>query len=258
MPKLLAEKKFIDVSDYGRKPAIYLSSLLKNTSITPIQVTIWFGIIGLLAVYCIIKQYFLWAAILLILKSIVDAMDGELARIKETPSYSGRYLDSIFDSILNLTFIYAIGYITESPLWLIGLCFICVQFQGTLYNYYYVILRHRSAGGDTTSKIFELKPPTAFPIESQKTVNILFQIYMFLYSPFDKSMYYLDSQAYKSPAFPNWFMSLVSFYGLGFQLLLIGVMLVVGFASYILPFLIFYTMFSVFLIGIRKFVLKTA
>ena len=36
------------------------------------------------------------------MKSILDAADGELARIKMTPSYSGRYLDSIFDILLNL------------------------------------------------------------------------------------------------------------------------------------------------------------
>ena len=38
----------------------------------------------------------------IILKSIIDAADGELARVKQTPSYAGRYLDSVFDIILNL------------------------------------------------------------------------------------------------------------------------------------------------------------
>ena len=44
------------------------------------------------------------APFFIILKSIIDAADGELARIKKTPSYTGRYLDSIFDIILNLIF----------------------------------------------------------------------------------------------------------------------------------------------------------
>jgi hypothetical protein len=33
------------------------------------------------------------------------------------------------------------------------LAFIAIQLQGTLYNYYYVILRNKSIDGDSTSKI---------------------------------------------------------------------------------------------------------
>ena len=40
-------------------------------------------------------------------KSILDAADGELARIKKTPSYVGRFLDSISDLVLNFLIIMA-------------------------------------------------------------------------------------------------------------------------------------------------------
>ncbi|HBK84317.1 MAG TPA: CDP-alcohol phosphatidyltransferase, partial [Flavobacterium sp.] len=68
---------------------------------TPIHVTLLFGISGLIAIICIITQNYFAAGFFLILKSIIDAADGELARIKKTPSYSGRYLDSLFDITLN-------------------------------------------------------------------------------------------------------------------------------------------------------------
>jgi phosphatidylserine synthase len=256
MPKLLKKEKFLDLSDYGRRPAIYLAESIKNTSVTPIHVTLLFGICGLGAVLSILNELYFTAGILLIIKSIIDAMDGELARIKATPSYSGRYLDSIFDSILNLFFLLSIGFMANESIAIILISYVCLQLQGTLYNYYYVILRHRSEGGDTTSKIFEMKSPVAFPIEKQETVNILFWIYMVLYAPFDKTVYFLDNDAYKVKAFPNWFMMLISSFGLGFQLLIMAFMLSFGFINYIIPFFIFYSVLIIVFIGIRKLIIK--
>jgi phosphatidylglycerophosphate synthase len=252
MPKIDKKQKFFDFSDYGRSPAIFVSNLIKSTPITPIHLTIVFGIIGLISAYSILIEYYIIAGLGLIIKSIVDAMDGELARIKQSPSYSGRYLDSIFDSILNLVFIMVISYESSSPIWLGIIAYLCIQLQGTLYNYYYVILRHRSTGGDTTSKIFEMKPPVAFEIESQTTVNILFRIFKILYFPFDWLIYQLDKKAYKIRQLPNWFMSMISIYGLGFQLMIMAIMLSLGWIDYIIPFFISYTSLTYIFIAIRK------
>jgi phosphatidylglycerophosphate synthase len=101
MSKLPKEHKFLDLSDYGRPVARLIANSLKNTSYTPIHVTVWFIISGLIAVYCIMIGHYWFAAFFLILKSILDAADGELARVKETPSYTGRFLDSVADIILN-------------------------------------------------------------------------------------------------------------------------------------------------------------
>lgn len=255
MPKLTKENKFIDVSDYGRFIATFCANILKNTPTTPVQVTLVFGVCGLLAVYCILTHYYLMAGILLILKSIIDAIDGELSRLKKTPTYTGRYLDSIFDIILNFMFLLAICRISTSSIWLTLLAFVCVQLQGTLYNYYYVILRNRSQGSDTTSQIFETKIPKALPGETQKTVNILFSIYRMLYGVYDKTIYLLDQNAHKMQTFPNWFMTLVSFYGLGFQLMIIAVMLAFNWVDYVIHFFIFYSIFIFILVGIRKTIL---
>jgi phosphatidylglycerophosphate synthase len=195
---------------------------------------------------------FIAAGLLLILKSILDAADGELSRLKNTPSYVGRYLDSIFDIILNFMFIFSFGLITESPIWLTFLAFICVQIQGTLYNYYYVILRNISIGGDSTSKVFEQKTPIAFEGEDQKIVNVMFLIFNILYSLFDRFIQALDANAHRSKNFPNWFMSLVSIYGLGFQLLIMAVLLVLGKIEYIIPFFIGYSLFLPLIILLRK------
>jgi CDP-alcohol phosphatidyltransferase len=252
MSKLSQENKFFDVSDYGRPIANFCANILKNTAATPVQVTLVFGVCGLCAVYCIINHYYIFAGILLILKSIIDAIDGELSRLKKTPSYTGRYLDSVFDIILNFLVLMAICYVSEVSVWLTLVAFVCIQLQGTLYNYYYVILRNRSEGGDTTSKIFETKTPEALPGENQKTVNILFKLYRFLYGIYDHTIYLIDQDAYKMRTFPNWFMTMVSFYGLGFQLLIMAIMLAFGWVEFVIPFFIFYSIFILAFIGIRK------
>ena len=257
MSKLSKENKFIDVSDYGRPMATFCANILKNTSATPVQVTLVFGVCGLIAVYCILNGFYISAGILLILKSIIDAIDGELSRLKKTPSYTGRYLDSVFDIILNFLVLMAICYVSQVSVWLTLVAFVCIQLQGTLYNYYYVILRNRSEGGDTTSKIFETKLPNALPGESQKTVNVLFKMYRFLYGIYDHTVYLLDQDAYKMRTFPNWFMTLVSFYGLGFQLLIMAIMLSFNWVEFIIPFFIFYTVFMFVFIMIRKTVLAS-
>lgn len=252
MSKLAAQDKFLDLSDYGRPFGRFLANQLKNSSATPIHVTLLFGISGLIAMYCILTNHYFLAGCFIVLKSGIDAADGELARLKNTPSYFGRYLDSVFDIILNFMFLMAICYVSNTTIWMSILAFIGIQLQGTLYNYYYVILRNKSVGGDTTSKIFEYKTPKALPGETQQSVTILFGIYTVVYGLFDKIIHLLDPEAYKVKSFPNWFMTLLSVYGLGFQLLIIAVMLPMGLIEFIAPFFIAYTLLILALIGIRK------
>lgn len=251
MSKLPKDHKFIDLSDYGRPAAKIIANSLKKTSITPIHITIWFIISGLIAIACMLYGYYWAAAFFLILKSVLDAADGELARVKKTPSYTGRYFDSISDILLNFFIFIALWHITNTSLTYALIAFVGIQLQGTLYNYYYVILRNKF-NGDTTSRIFEDKTPIALKGEKQQNVNFLFMLYKILYGVFDKIIYLLDKKAIDNEPFSNWFMTAVSAFGLGFQLLLIAAMLVLGWAAFIIPFFIGYTAMIFVFIGIRK------
>jgi len=191
------------------------------------------------------------AAFFLVFKSILDAADGELARIKKTPSYTGRYFDSIADILLNFLVLATIWYITEESIGFTILAFIGIQLQGTLYNYYYVILRNQQ-NGDKTSRVMEDHAPTALPGEQQKHVDLLYRIYNTLYIVFDKTIYWLDTQAFNDKSVPKWFMTALSTFGLGFQLLLISVMLVLGWIDFIIPFFIAYSLMILVFIGVRK------
>lgn len=254
MSKLPSHYQFVDLSDYGRFPAQKLALSLKQSRVTPIHVTTSFIFAGLLAILSIVQGYYIWAAFFLILKSILDAADGELSRVKQTPSYVGRYYDSIADIILNFLFLYTISHITNTSLIITFFAFMCMQLQGTLYNYYYVILRNK-VNGDSTSRIFEDQAPIALKGETQREVNIFYHIYNVLYISFDKIIYWLDKNAMYGKPFPSWFMTLLSSFGLGFQLLIMAILLVLQLDHIIIPFFIFYSAFIFVFIGIRRFVL---
>lgn len=254
MAKLPAKYRFVDLSDYGRSVAIKIATALTGTTVTPIHVTMWFIVAGVLAIICMLSGHYVAAAFFLVLKSILDAADGELSRLKNTPSYVGRYFDSIADIILNFLFLLTIYYITDGQLWMMLLAFVCIQLQGTLYNYYYVILRN-AVSGDVTSRIFEDTAPKAMPGESQAKVDSFFKVFQILYIAFDKSIYWLDKSAIHSKPFPQWFMTMVSSLGLGFQLLLMGVLLIMNVPGMIIPFFIWYSSLIVLFVLIRRLLL---
>jgi len=253
--KLPKTYRFIDLSDYGRPIAQLIANALKSTPTTPIHVTWAFVVCGICGIIGIITGHYWIAAILLIWKSILDAADGELARVKQTPSYTGRYFDSIADILLNLAILITLMVVTKASPWMTLLAFLGIQLQGTLYNYYYVILRNK-VNGDTTSRVFEDEVPTAFEGETQKNVNTLYAIYRALYKYFDLTIYQLDKSAVNSSSLPKWFMTLVSTMGLGSQLMIMSIMLVTGKINFIIPFFAFFSIAIFIFIGIRRIIQK--
>ncbi|WP_235295768.1 CDP-alcohol phosphatidyltransferase family protein [Portibacter marinus] len=251
MSKLPEKHRFIDLSDYGRKPAAWIAHQVKDTYITPVHITLSFLFVGIGASLAIFYDMPLLAGILIILKSILDAADGELSRVKQKPSFVGRYLDSICDIILNASFLFIIGYKTHYDILYIMIALLMMQLQGTLYNYYYVILRNR-VRGDLTSRVLETEAPKAMPYESQRLVTFLYRIYNLLYIFFDKVIYHLDPSASQDPLSPTWFMTGVSIFGLGFQLLVMALLLNLGMAFLIIPYFIVTSLGIPLFIFIRK------
>lgn len=255
MPKLSNEDKFVDFSDYGRPLATFLATHLSRLKITAIQVTALFLVAGILCAYCIYTGQLVWAAVFLMLKNILDAADGEIARITHHPSLIGRYLDSIFDFIINALIFTTILVIDAGSGTMFVLAFLGIEFQCSIYNYYYVIVRRR-LNNEKTSRTIEFRKPTAYAYESQKTVTILHAVFLCLYVIFDSLILLLDRQALYVREFPKWFMSLISLLGLGFQLLIICLFLCLGLPEFILPFFASYTIFGLFVILIRKLLVK--
>ncbi len=255
MPKLSIDDKFIDFSDYGRPIATFLAHHLSNLKVNAIQVTFVFLLAGIICVYCIQTNHYILAAIFLMLKNILDAVDGEIARITKHPSIIGRYLDSIFDFIINLLILFSILTIESSSRVIFLMAFFGIEFQCSIYNYYYVILR-RSLNNHETSRILEFRKPVSYHYESQRLTNILHIAFLCLYLVFDALVYVLDKPALSVKKFPKWFMSLLSLLGLGFQLLIICGLLCLGLTKMILPFFAWYSIFGLFVILIRKLLVR--
>lgn len=110
----------------NRKMSEPMARLLAKTRVTPSQMT-WaaFGI-ALLSFVSFILGNNIIAGLLVQLSSIVDGIDGSLARLKGMTSQFGGFLDSVLDRyadiliILGLT-LWSLSHETYSGIWLAGL-----------------------------------------------------------------------------------------------------------------------------------------
>ncbi|MEM9574981.1 MAG: CDP-alcohol phosphatidyltransferase family protein, partial [Pseudomonadota bacterium] len=97
----------------NRHISLAISKMLVSTSITPNQITVFALLLGLTGVALItLLTYWtsLAGAVLLKAGSIIDGVDGELARMRVQSSVAGEWLDTISDDLVSLLFVLAIGY----------------------------------------------------------------------------------------------------------------------------------------------------
>ena len=88
-----------DLSDWGRPIARLFANILKDTRISVLMVTNFHLLLSTFCAWLILQEYIIEGCVLLVIKGVVDAVDGELARIRERPSHVGRYWDTIADTI---------------------------------------------------------------------------------------------------------------------------------------------------------------
>lgn len=257
MSKLPEDKRFIDVSDYARPFAIRLVKVLLPTKIGAYSITFAFLAVGLIASFLIyIEKYPILVAILILLKSMLDAADGEIARQRNEPSMVGRYLDSVFDFVVNFTLFLAIALVFNQSIWVMIVALVLFQLQGSIFNYYYLVKRYQ-VDGDKTSRIFERELPEPFERDNLIILKILHKLYLLIYGWQDYLIYRFDSKAITGNELPSWFLTLVSFFGLGFQLLIVAIFVVFTIHNYTFLFFIGpYTFLGISIIMIRRIFVK--
>lgn len=107
-------------SYFVRRFSIYLSYILAKARISPNVITIAMGITALCGSACLVLDNLWWnivGALLGQLWLILDCVDGEVARLQKRPSVFGIYLDKLTHTIVNPTYILALGlhvYLQES------------------------------------------------------------------------------------------------------------------------------------------------
>ena len=79
-----------------------ISRIVVKTSLTPNQITIISGIFGIVGAYLLTNQSstsLIYAAVFIQLFTILDLVDGDIARMKGLQSHFGKWLDIFFDKL---------------------------------------------------------------------------------------------------------------------------------------------------------------
>ncbi len=226
--KKIPDWTVVDLSDYGREIAIVIAKPLAKWKIRAWQITVFHF---LLMIYCCFLVYkntlssLALASIFLMFKNIFDAVDGSIARIQKRPSKVGRFLDSNLDFLGHLFLFFAIR---DSSLILKLAGFFSFVFQGSVFNYYFVLFRHYH-NGDKTSKIEE-SWENEFSYDNPYVVKALYFFYLIFYKWQDKFIDFLDVKVLncerKKP--DKNFLAFVSIFGPGFQYLFIMLFFTAG------------------------------
>jgi len=138
----------------NRKCSLFLTKYLVPFPIHPHVITL--ALLLLVSLPC----YFLWkatyagiimASFIYQLQSILDGVDGELARLKLKQSKMGSYLDTLCDRVFDISFIFFLGralsILKGVPIWyLMGIASAVISTLFTMRSFYVL---YRSAGNGT-------------------------------------------------------------------------------------------------------------
>ena len=179
--KKYGDKNVIDLSEWGRPIARVIAQFLKEKPVPVMQVTNFHLLLTLYSAWLISQGQTILACFLLIVKGVIDAIDGELARIRERPSHVGRYWDTVADTIGLIAVMVAFGTLFAWDLWLTCALILATLFQYSLFNHYSILMRTMGTG-DATSRIDERERPVAYPWEKQTAVNFFHSLYLVFFS----------------------------------------------------------------------------
>lgn len=169
---------------------------LYRTRIRPIQVVIVGTCFGILSAVAYSFGTPALGALLLAVKNLLDAADGQLARAKGLADRRGRFLDSISDFVVNLLVFAAIScslyHFHSTPvILLLGLlCLLGLTFRVSYFVYYqgsYLRLEDRMKLNRLTEKI------TDEDRQGDRVALRLQQIYLVIYDWQDTLVYHIDN-----------------------------------------------------------------
>ena len=238
----------IDLSDWGRPFARIIAKKLEKTPISVIQVTNLHLLLSLFCAWLIIGGYTIESCFLLVVKGVIDAVDGELARLRERPSHVGRYWDTVADTIGLIVVMYSFGILLNWEIRLTFTMILATLFQYSLFNHFSIMMRILGSG-DNTSRIDERVRPTAQPWESQKNVNFLHFIYILFFSWQDSIISKLTGKGSEKLVFE---LTVSSILGYGMQSLFIFLLAMVNQLNHLPSLVIGVNVFLMALIILRS------
>ena len=99
----------------NRKLSLAVTRRIVGTGVTPNAVTLVANGIGFLGVWLVFRSTWvglLAGALLVQLQSVLDGVDGEIARLRFLSSRLGEWLDNVLDDFVNIGFGVALGFAT--------------------------------------------------------------------------------------------------------------------------------------------------
>src|SRR3954452_12526722 len=81
----------------GRTVALRFMQSFRSVPLTPNQLTVGGFLLNVVAGVLIYQQHFVWATVVFVAGSLVDALDGALARAHDKGTPFGAFLDSTLD-----------------------------------------------------------------------------------------------------------------------------------------------------------------
>ena len=219
----------LNLSEWGRPFARIAAKFLEKKPISVIQVTNIHFLLSLFCAWLILEGYLLESCFLLVIKGVIDAVDGELARVRERPSHVGRYWDTVSDTIGLIAVMCAFGVVLDWEIGFTSIIILATLLQYSLFNHFSILMRVLGSG-DSTSRIDERIRPVAQPWESQTAVNIFHTIYVVFFSWQDSLVSKLSGKGSEKLKFE---LTVSSFLGYGMQSIVIFLLALTHNLSYI-------------------------
>jgi archaetidylinositol phosphate synthase len=191
--------------------------LLRWAKMPPPAVVLANAAAGLVAAFALARGDLIAAAVLLQLKTLLDNLDGQLARASGQVTLVGRYLDTIADLVVNAALFAAIGYVTGQPI-LAAAGFVALTL--VLAVDFNVTELYRAAH----------EIPSQHPVAmGGRTEWILASLYTTLFAPMDRTVRSLSEWRFGGQAtYDRFTVTFLANLGLTTQLLVLGLCLVLG------------------------------
>lgn len=147
---------------------------LQRLAVPPPAVALATAATGLAAAFALARGELVLAAVLLQLKTLLDNVDGQLARASGRVTLAGRFLDTEADLLVNAALFVALGHVTGQPLLALASFFALTLVLAVDFN---VTELHREAHGD-------VRPVP--PASGGRVERLLGRVYRVVFAPQDR------------------------------------------------------------------------
>jgi archaetidylinositol phosphate synthase len=201
--------------------------LLRWLRIRPPAVVLANAATGLVAAGFLARGDLLVAAVLLQAKTLLDNMDGQLARATGKVTLAGRYLDTVADLVVNAAVFGALGYVTSEPV-LAAASFVALTL--VLAVDFNVTELYRGAHGI---------PAERSTRTGSRAERALASVYGALFAPLDRAVQSLSARRFHGRlTYDRLTVTILANLGLTTQLVVLGLCLLLGAPSAYLWFVL--------------------